>query len=166
MKLSLKVSVAIHVLLVIYFFEKSIRITGNFLTMSTGCNPVVVRSIVKALKLAGMLKVARGPKSATCLLKAPGEISLWDIHEAVDPASLEKMALSVHNKSSMVCPVGRHISELIRTTYQKITDVIEKEMRNITLNELIDIFSLDEIEAHKLLIERAIIAKTSGIWPL
>jgi DNA-binding IscR family transcriptional regulator len=149
MKLSLKISVAVHILLVTHFFSDTTRINGKILSLSTGCNPVVVRTIVKALKKAGILTVPRGPKSGTHLIKAPGDISLWDIHQAVDPTSVEKITKNFHTSSSKICPVGNRICDVLSIPYLKIAKVIEKEMRQISLEDLFQGLSLEEIERHR-----------------
>jgi DNA-binding IscR family transcriptional regulator len=154
MKLSLKLSVAVHVLMVTHFFGDSGRVTGKLLTLSTGSNPVIVRSIVRSLKNAGILTVPRGPKSHTKLLKAPESVSLWDVFEAVDPESMNKLVNGVHTCSSQICPVGKRIFEVLNIPYRKIAGVIEKEMRAITLGELCRHISLEEIEPHKEVLKK------------
>jgi DNA-binding IscR family transcriptional regulator len=154
MKLSLKLSVAIHVLLVTHVFGETTRITGKLLTMSTGSNPVIVRSIVRSLKNAGILSVPRGPASRTKLLKEPSSISLWDVFEAVDPESMNKLVNGVHTCSSKICPVGKRIFEVLNIPYRKIAGVIEKEMREITLEELCQGLSMEEIEFHRQAIKK------------
>jgi DNA-binding IscR family transcriptional regulator len=135
--------------MVTHIFGDSARVTGKLLTLSTGSNPVIVRSIVRSLKNAGILAVPRGPKSHTKLLKTPESISLWDVFEAVDPESMDKLVNGVHTCSSKLCPVGKQIFEVLNIPYRKIAGVIENEMRAITLKELCQLIPTEEIEYHQ-----------------
>ncbi|MDR1039141.1 MAG: Rrf2 family transcriptional regulator [Deltaproteobacteria bacterium] len=154
MRFSLKVSAAVHILLVAHFFSETKRITGRLLSKSTGCNPVVVRTLVLSLKNAGILEVSRGPLGGARLLKTPEEISLWDVYAAVDPESMDALVRGIHNTSSQHCPVGRWILDVLKGPYEKIAGVIEKEMRAIALADLASGFSADEIESFKEILSR------------
>ena len=149
MRLSVKVAVAVHILLVTRFYSDTVRVTGSLLTRSAGCNPVITRTIVLALKKAGILSVRRGACGGASLSRPPAEISLWDIAEAVDPESVENFADCVHGGSSRNCPVGRRIEDVLRGPYQRIADAIKREMRETTLEGLSALISQDEVAAHK-----------------
>ena len=60
MQLSMKCSVAVHYLLFIWEARGKVRVTSTLLAQSTGCNPVVIRNILSALKKAGLITVSRG----------------------------------------------------------------------------------------------------------
>jgi DNA-binding IscR family transcriptional regulator len=145
MRLSVRVSLAVHILLVTHFYSDSTRVTGKLLTGSTGCNPVIVRTIVLALKKAGMLKVTRGSYGGSVLCREPADISLWDIVKAVDPESIRDLMSGVHVGSSKICPVGRHIQDVLREPYRMIAGVIEGQMRVIKLVDLARVIPLEEI---------------------
>jgi DNA-binding IscR family transcriptional regulator len=149
MRLSVKVSLAVHILLVTRFYADSVRVTGTLLTKSTGCNPVMVRTIVLSLKNAGILHVTRGSSGGSVLVRPPSQVSLWDIAEAVDPESIEDILSGVHEGSSQICPVGRRIQEVLKEPYKRIAGVIEREMRSISLEDLSREISLEEIDSHK-----------------
>ncbi|MDR2338986.1 MAG: Rrf2 family transcriptional regulator [Deltaproteobacteria bacterium] len=147
--MSVRVSLAVHILLVTQFYSDTLRVTGKLLTGSTGCNPVIVRTIVLALKKAGMLTVKRGSSGGSELARDPWDISLWDIVEAVDPEAIKDIASGVHVGSSQVCPVGRHIQDVLREPYRRIAGVIEGEMRTISLADLSKVIPIEEIHRSK-----------------
>ncbi|MEG2174041.1 MAG: Rrf2 family transcriptional regulator, partial [Oscillospiraceae bacterium] len=60
MRISTKCSIALHCLLFIAEYESQTKVTSQLLSKSTGCNPVVIRNTLLALKKAGMISVARG----------------------------------------------------------------------------------------------------------
>jgi DNA-binding IscR family transcriptional regulator len=149
MKFSLKISAAVHILLVAHFFSESTRITGRLLTKSTGCNPVVVRTLVLSLKNAGILEVSRGPQGGARLLKPPDGITLWDIYSAVDPESMASLINGVHTGASRICPVGKRIMDVLRKPYGSIAVVMERKMRRITLMDMALDFPEEEIAAFR-----------------
>jgi DNA-binding IscR family transcriptional regulator len=149
MRLSVKVSLAVHILLVTRFYSDTARVTGRLLSRSTGANPVIVRSITLALKKAGMLAVRRGASGGAELLKPPGEISLWDICEAVDPESVQDFSVCIHEGSSRLCPVGRRIQGALAAPYKRIAKAVQDEMQRITLEEISRGFPPSEIDMHK-----------------
>ena len=74
MQLSMKCSVAVHCLLFIWEARGKVRVTSTLLAQSTGCNPVVIRNILSALKKAGLITVSRGQGGAE-LCRDPAQIT-------------------------------------------------------------------------------------------
>ena len=64
MQLSMKCSVAVHCLIFIHEAKGRAKVTSPLLAQSTGCNPVVIRSTLSALKKAGLITVPRGTGGA------------------------------------------------------------------------------------------------------
>lgn len=54
MRLSVKLSVAVHCLVFISEYGESAKVTGKKLAISGGTNPVIVRGILSSLKKAGI----------------------------------------------------------------------------------------------------------------
>ena len=82
MQISRKCSIAVHCLLFIHEAAGKARVTSALLAQSTGCNPVVIRTVLSALKKAGLIQIARGTGGAK-LCRAPADITLYDIYHAV-----------------------------------------------------------------------------------
>ena len=106
MQISMKCSVAVHCLIFIYEAKGKARVTSTLLAQSTGCNPVVIRNILSALKKAGMISVARGPGGAE-LLKEPSEITLYMIYDAMEPEGLSSL-IGIHSCEDRKCPVAKN----------------------------------------------------------
>ena len=65
MQISMKCSVAVHCLIFIYEAKGITKVTSNLLAESTGCNPVVIRTILSALKKSGAYhRTARNRRSS------------------------------------------------------------------------------------------------------
>lgn len=138
MQISMKCSVAVHCLIFIYEAKGKARVTSTLLAQSTGCNPVVIRNILSALKKAGMISVARGPGGAE-LLKEPSEITLYMIYDAMEPEGLSSL-IGIHSCEDRKCPVAKNIRFVLQDPYQKIEDSIRQTMKGITLESMIEEF--------------------------
>ena len=138
MQISMKCSVAVHCLIFIYEAKGRARVTSTLLAQSTGCNPVIIRNILSALKKAGMISVARGPGGAE-LLKEPSEITLYMIYDAMEPEGLSCL-IGIHSCEERKCPVAKNIRFVLQDPYQKIEDSIRQTMEGITLESMIEEF--------------------------
>lgn len=135
MRISTKCSTAIHVLLIIAILSPHERVTSETLAESVGRNPVEVRKIFGGLKKAGIIEISRGTGGAV-LLKAPTEITLFDIYSAVDALSLNNL-IGIHSNPSEDCLVGRNITALLAEPYAKIGNAVRQAMSTTTLDQLL-----------------------------
>ncbi len=138
MRISSKCSVAVHSLLLIAEYDRKVKITGEVVAESTGCNPAAIRSVLSSLKKAGLITVSGGVGGAH-LARAPETISLWEICRAVEPDDLENF-IGVHPNPSAACPVGKRIDTVLDTSYQKIENAVAEAMQNIWLSDFIGTF--------------------------
>lgn len=134
MRISIKCSSAVHILLMIAMLPADQKITSEFLSSSIGNNPVETRKLLSSLKKADIIDVSRGPGGAT-LKKEPQEITLLDIYNAVDSSSLDQL-IGVHSHPEVRCPFGRNITELLIEPYTQIGNVVRSEMEAVTLAQL------------------------------
>lgn len=135
MRISVKCSSAVHVLLMIAALPASCKITSELLASSVGSNPVEIRKLLSSLKKAGLIDVARGTGGAA-LMKRPGEITLLDIYSAVDAASLDEL-IGVHRHPARQCLFGRNIGSLLAEPYAEIGAAVRRKMASITLEQLL-----------------------------
>lgn len=134
-RISVKCSSAVHVLLMIAMPPAGRKVTSDFLAGSVGCNPVEIRKLLSSLKKAGIIDVLRGTGGAT-LRKAPKDITLLDIYSAVDAASLDEL-IGVHAHALPQCPFGKNIYRLLAEPYQDIGNAVREKMEAITLAQLV-----------------------------
>lgn len=135
MRISVKCSSAVHVLLMIAVLSPRQKVTSEFLASSVGCNPVEIRKLLSSLKKAGVIDVARGTGGAT-LRREPADITLLDVYSAVDEASLDEL-IGVHAHATELCPFGRNIYRLLAEPYGEIGEAIREKMASITLAQLL-----------------------------
>lgn len=135
----MKCSVAVHCLVFIHEAKGKARVTSTLLSQSTGCNPVTVRTVMSALKKAGIVTSARGGSGGTVLARDPSAITLFDIYHAVDPNGLDEL-IRVHDCAERPCPVAQNIGAVLAQPYRRIADAVRDAMRGVTLAELIESF--------------------------
>lgn len=135
MQISMKCSVAVHCLLFIWEARGKVRVTSTLLAQSTGCNPVVIRNILSALKKAGLITVPRGQGGAE-LCRNPAQITLHEIYAALEPDGLSSL-IGIHPCDGRACPVAQNIRRVLRRPYHQIEDAIAKTMDGITLASMI-----------------------------
>ncbi len=138
MQISMKCSIAVHCLIFIHEAKGIAKVTSGLLAQSTGCNPVVIRNIISALKKAGLIDVARGTGGAE-LCKDPSEITLYMIYSALEPTGLSSL-IGIHKCQERACPVAKNIHYVLDKPYHKIEDSIRETMEGITLESMINDF--------------------------
>ena len=136
MHISTKCSIAVHCLIFINEYGKNKRVTSDLLSLSTGCNPVTIRSIMSALKKVGILSVRFGTGGTTldCPLE---EISLYRICMAVEPDALDKL-IGTHTMPSPLCPVGKNIHAVLEAPYDKIRSDLKSSLQSVSMKEIVD----------------------------
>lgn len=135
MHISTKLSVAIHCLILVNEFGDKMKLTSEMMAVSTGCNPVTIRSIISALKKADILSVKFGT-GGTTLNCSPKEIDLYKVYMAIEPNALKKM-FGIHPMPSPLCPVGKNINKVLENPYSKICNDLTSSLESITLEEII-----------------------------
>lgn len=136
MQISMKCSVAVHCLLFIWEARDRVRVTSTLLAQSTGCNPVVIRNTLSALKKAGLITVHRGQGGAE-LCKDPSQITLHEIYAALEPDGLSSL-IGIHPCDGRSCPVAQNIRRVLQKPYHQIEDAIAAAMDGITLASMIE----------------------------
>jgi len=82
-----------------------------------------------------LIGVSRGSGGAS-LKKKPSEITLHDVHNAVDCVSNGEL-FHFHENPSIKCPVGRSIHSVFDGRLEDIQEAMEGEMRKTSLEDLI-----------------------------
>lgn len=136
MHISTKLSIAIHCLILVNEFGNKMKLTSEMMAVSTGCNPVIIRNIVSALKKADILSVKFGT-GGTTLNCPPEEIDLYKVYMAIEPNALKKM-IGIHSMPSPLCPVGKNINKILEKPYSKICSDLASSLKSITLEEIIN----------------------------
>ena len=138
MQISMKCSIAVHCLIFIHEAKGIAKVTSNLLAESTGCNPVVIRNILSALKKAGLITIPRGTGGAE-LCVDPAQITLYQIYTALEPKGVTSL-IGIHPCQGRPCPVAQNIRAVLQKPYHRVEQAIADTMRDITLASMIEDF--------------------------
>lgn len=133
MQFSSRMTIAVHILLAIAEFADKEKTTSTFLAQSVNVHPVIIRNTLGKLKAAGIVHVRAGEGGAT-LANDPQKITLLDIFEAVEK---EEDLFHFHEHPNPQCPVGKNMHAILDQRLISIQNAMRKEMRAITLQDLI-----------------------------
>ena len=87
MRISSKCSLALHILLLLAVYKHD-KLTSEIMASSTGCNPAMIRDMMKKLREAGLIETTRGTGGSR-LIKDPKDITIWTVYCAADPDSFQ-----------------------------------------------------------------------------
>lgn len=141
MKITSRFTVAVHTLLVIYYFSGKEKTTSDFIAASVNVNPVVIRRTLLSLKGAGMIEVKAGSGGAD-IVKDLKEITLYDVYRAVD--CVDGDLFHFHENPNPSCPVGRSIHSVLDVHLADAQAALENSLRGVTLAQIVQ-----EFEAHR-----------------
>ena len=117
------------------YFSGEMRVTSEFLSLSTGVNAVIIRNVLSQLKAAGIVSTRQGSGGAA-LARPITEITLYDVYTAVD--CVDKNGLfHFHENPNANCPVGRNIHKAMDSRLQAVQKSMECELKRITLAEVV-----------------------------
>lgn len=134
MKIATRFPIAVHTLLCIARYDGKERTTSDFIAASVNVNPVIVRQVLQKLKAAGLVNVARGAGGAH-LAKAPNEITLLDILQAVD--AIDGSLFALHDAPNPRCEVGHVIRPLLEDRLGAAQAALEKNLAQTALSDLL-----------------------------
>src|SRR5713101_7515098 len=118
-----RLTIAVHALTWLALAQRRGRdvLTSDQVAASINTNPVVVRRSLGDLRRAGLVEVRHGTGTGAgwSLARAPEQISLLDVHQALEPESLFAMH---RNEPNLECPVGRGIRQALGHVYAEVED--------------------------------------------
>ena len=135
MQISSRFTLAVHILVCIETFKDQYKVTSEFLAGSTNVNPVIVRNILRQLKSAGLIEIARGSGGAT-IAKPLDQISLLDVYNAVDCIE-DGTLFHFHENPNPACPVGRNIHHVLDGRLSDVQEAMENSLRSMTFDQVV-----------------------------
>ena len=134
MQITNKFTIGVHIICAVEYFKKDREVTSSLLSLSTGANPVTVRTVISELREAGLLDISQG-KTGIGLKKDMKDISMLDVFNAVD--GLDKDGLfHFHDNPNINCPVGRNIHKAMDDKLMKIQDSMNSQMAKIKIGDV------------------------------
>ena len=135
MRYSTRVSDAVHILAFIVLNPKG-SLSSSSIAESIHTNPGCVRQLMSSLRRAGLLSSVQGHPTQS-LTTSPSAITLLDIYKAVEGS---KPLLHLDTHTNPECGVGIYIQLSLQEYFDRIQETAEKEMKKITLQDILDLY--------------------------
>jgi Rrf2 family protein len=101
------------------------------LARSTRIPEGYLAKVLRQLSRAGLVRSQRGPNGGSVLERAPAQISVLDVVQAVDPLRrIEVCPLGLKTHGANLCPLHRRLDQAIAS--------VETAFRNSSLAEIVD----------------------------
>lgn len=134
MQITNKFTIGVHIICAVEYFKKDREVTSSLLSLSTGANPVTVRTVISELRESGLLDISQG-KTGIGLKKDIKDISMLDVFNAVD--GLDKDGLfHFHDNPNINCPVGKNIHKAMDDKLMKIQNSMYMQMNDIKIGDV------------------------------
>ena len=125
-------SVAVHILTFLQT-QKGEPATSELVASSVGTNASLIRRLTGQLIAAGLVSTQRGTGGGAVLGRPANEITLLDVHRAIDENA---DVIPIHQSANPKCPVGRHIQEVLEHRVTAVERAMEAELARSTIAAL------------------------------
>jgi DNA-binding IscR family transcriptional regulator len=131
-----RLTIAVHALTWLALAHRRGRevLTSDEVAASINTNPVVVRRSLGDLRRASLVEVRHGTGAGWRLARAPGEISLAQVHDAVEHPPV--FALH-HTEPNLACPVGRGIRPALTGVYTGVEAALRRELDRTSIADVL-----------------------------
>jgi Rrf2 family transcriptional regulator, repressor of oqxAB len=134
---SARFAVAAHILAVLAYLERegmTAPVSSSMIARSVNTHPVVIRTVLSALKKAGLIRAKEGKGGGVRLAKPPARITLREIYAAVEPGTV----LSANSKPAFQqCPVSRGMKRAFREVVEDVERATARALGARTLRDLV-----------------------------
>ena len=130
--MSTRFAVATHILTVLALHPDQ-PVPSDLAAKSAGTSAAVVRQLLMRLKKAALVDAKVGPGGGSLLAKAPSEIRLLDVYDAVEDTAIFPLH---RGEPSCACPVGRHIQPVLCGTIRRAEQAMRDELAKVTLQDV------------------------------
>ena len=134
MQITNKFTIGVHIICAVEYFKQDRDVTSSLLSLSTGANPVTVRTVISELREAGLLDISQG-KTGIGLKKDIKNISMLDVFNAVDGLDRDGL-FHFHDNPNINCPVGKNIHKALDDKLIKIQDSMNSQMNEIKIGDV------------------------------
>jgi Rrf2 family protein len=127
-------TVAIHVLTLLAHEAGRDVVTSDYIAGSVNTNPVVIRRLLAALRLAKLVR-SQGGRGGGWQLTMPAQaITLRDVFRAVQDGALFPLHASTPNPR---CPVGSRIQAALGSRYDEARLALERNLEQTSIADLL-----------------------------
>jgi Rrf2 family protein len=131
-----RLTIAVHALTWLALAQRRGRaqLTSDEVAASVNTNPVILRRSLGDLRRAGLVTVRHGAGAGWSLARAPAEITLLDVYDAV---AGEPLFALHHTEPNLECPVGRGIRPALGTVYDNLARALRHELDRTSIAEVL-----------------------------
>lgn len=127
-------AVAIHTAGMLALAEK-MRVSSETIAKSVSTNPVVVRRVISLLAKHGLVEVRKGQAGGAVLTRHPAEITLEDIHRAVELPPL--MAVAKSGRENSDCPMASFVAPVLTEFFANAEAAYIERLGHFTLADVL-----------------------------
>ncbi len=109
-------------------------LTSDQVAASVNTNPVIIRRSLGDLRRAGLVNVRHGAGAGWSLARAPEEIALLDVYDAVGQEPLFGLH---HTEPNLECPVGKGIRPALDHVYGEIERALRRELECTSIADVL-----------------------------
>lgn len=130
---SSRFAIAVHVL-TLMARRADEMLKSEAVALSVNTNPVVIRRVVCALAARGLVVSQTGAAGGTRLARAPEQITLLEVYEAVEGGGL----VALHRRPpDRRCPVGMHIEDVLARVLREAEDAFAGVLARISVADVL-----------------------------
>ena len=131
MKRSARLSVALHAL--VHLVDKPEAVTSTILSECLMTNPVVVRRVMGELREAGIVSSTKGHDGGWRLTRAPTEVTLHDVHDALGESLLLR---AESDPGDTACTIVRTVDRVMTDFLADAEALLAARLKRISLADL------------------------------
>jgi Rrf2 family protein len=131
-----RMTIAVHALAWLALAQRQGHavLTSSQVAASVNTNPVIIRRCLGDLRRAGLAEVRHGAGAGWSLARAPGEITLLEVHDAVGP----EPPFGLHRtEPNLECPVGRGIRSALSQVYGQVDQAMRRELASVSVADVL-----------------------------
>jgi Rrf2 family protein len=107
---------------------------SEVIARSLRTNPVVVRRLLKNMQHAGLVGIRPGKDGGVHLVRPPDDITLDEVHRAVET---ETAVFALRRDGNPSCEVNARMKDLLTPIFEATDTAVETTLRQTTLGSLV-----------------------------
>ena len=131
-----RMTIAVHALAWMALAQRQghATLTSDQVAARVNTNPVIIRRSLGDLRRAGLVRVRHGAGAGWSLARAPEEITLLHVHDAIGQ---ERPFGLHHTEPNLECAVGRGIRPALGHIYGEIEQVMRRELALVSIADVL-----------------------------
>jgi len=131
-----RMTIAVHALAWMALAQRrgQALLTSSQVADSVNTNPVIIRRCLGDLRQAGLVSVRHGAGAGWSLARAPAEITLLEVYDAVGQESPFGLH---HTEPNLDCPVGKGIRPALGHVYGQIEQALRRELAVVSVADVL-----------------------------